>query len=92
MRQAFTITPAAIPVPRPDTLTTRQREILALIAAGNETTAISHQLEISPETVRSHVKEILRRLAANDRAHAVAIGYRTGILGDHTHVVPTRPT
>lgn len=81
MRQAFTISPAAR-TPKPGTLTSRQRQILGLIAEGNETLAISHRLEISPETVRSHVKEILRRLAANDRAHAVAIGFRTGILDD----------
>ena len=85
MRRAFTIAPAAAPRPRPDTLTSRQRQILAMIAGGNETMAISQRLEISPETVRSHVKEILRRLTANDRAHAVAIGYRTGLLGDLTH-------
>jgi DNA-binding NarL/FixJ family response regulator len=80
MRRARTDGPAVTSVAAP--LSARQREVLALIASGHETVAISHELTISTETVRTHVKEILRRLGAHDRAHAVAIGYRTGLLGD----------
>jgi DNA-binding NarL/FixJ family response regulator len=81
MRRAGTEEPVAVPALAAP-LSARQREVLALIASGHETVAISRELSISTETVRTHVKEILRRLEAHDRAHAVAIGYRTGLLGE----------
>lgn len=79
MRRAGTAEPVT-GTPLSGALSARQREVLALIASGHETVAISRELAISTETVRTHVKEILRRLEAHDRAHAVAIGYRTGLL------------
>lgn len=63
-------------------LSERQVSILMPIAEGNATTAIARVMAISPETVRSHIKEIFRRLDVRGRAHAVSVGYRTGIL-DH---------
>jgi DNA-binding NarL/FixJ family response regulator len=62
-------------------LSDRQRQILHLIAQGRRNGDIAESLFVSVETVRTHVKEILRRLGAHDRAHAVARGYEAGLLG-----------
>jgi DNA-binding NarL/FixJ family response regulator len=53
-------------------LTPRQLEILRLIAAGHTTAQIAAELYLSPETVRWHVKAILRKLNARTRAEAAA--------------------
>lgn len=58
----------------------REREILGLVAAGRETQQIAEQLVVSPETVRSHVRNILDRLGAHTRAQAVAIALLDGEL------------
>ncbi|WP_203612322.1 response regulator transcription factor [Amycolatopsis sp. SID8362] len=71
---------------RPSTmLSARQHQILSLIAEGNSYAEIGQLLFISTETVRTHVKQVLRRLRARDRTHAVALAYRAGLL-----VVPGR--
>src|SRR5215510_2135886 len=54
-----------------ETLSLREIEVLRLIAAGNANKMISDQLSITEETVKGHVKNILSKLAANDRTHAV---------------------
>lgn len=61
-------------------LTKRQREVLELIAHGMNEGAIATRLVVSPDTVRSHIKHLRRRLGARDRAHAVARGYHLGVL------------
>jgi len=53
-------------------LTPRQLEILQLIASGHSTAVIAQRLCLSPETVRWHVKSILRKLRAKNRAEAAA--------------------
>jgi DNA-binding CsgD family transcriptional regulator len=58
--------------PHRERLTPRQLEILQLIAAGHSTAVIAGQLCLSPETVRWHVKSILRKLRAKNRAEAAA--------------------
>jgi DNA-binding NarL/FixJ family response regulator len=63
-----------------DALTSREIEVLKLIAAGNPNKEIAAQLSISEETVKSRVKNILAKLHANDRTHAVTIGLRRGII------------
>lgn len=62
------------------TLTKRQREILQLLADGSSTAQIAHALGLSEETVRTHTKATLARLDARDRAHAVAIALRSGLI------------
>jgi len=62
------------------TLTRRQRQILQLFADGEGTAAVAARLELSAETVRTHTKAILARLAARDRAHAVAKAIRNGLI------------
>jgi DNA-binding CsgD family transcriptional regulator len=61
-------------------LTSRETQILEGIASGNTNKEIAHMLGISEQTVKSHVSAILRKLKANDRAHAVFLGMRDGWL------------
>ena len=63
-----------------DQLSPREIEVLRLIASGNANKLIADQLSISEETVKSHVTNILSKLRANDRTHAVTIGLRRGII------------
>lgn len=62
------------------TLTKRQREILQLYANGLSTEDAATHLGLSTETVRTHTKAVLSRLSARDRAHAVALGMRAGMI------------
>lgn len=61
-------------------LTLKEIEVLRLIAAGNANKSIAAQLSITEETVKSRVKNILDKLGANDRTHAVTIGLKRGII------------
>jgi DNA-binding NarL/FixJ family response regulator len=63
-----------------ETLSPREMEVLRLIAGGNANKIIAAQLSITEETVKGHVKNILAKLAANDRTHAVTIGLKRGII------------
>jgi DNA-binding NarL/FixJ family response regulator len=67
-----------------DDLTQREIDVLRLIAAGNSNKLIADQLSIGEATVKSHVTNILSKLGANDRAHAVTIGLKRGIIELHT--------
>ena len=62
-------------------LTAREITVLQLIALGNSNKEIAAQLRISDETVKSHVTNILEKLGANDRTHAVTTALRRGIIG-----------
>jgi DNA-binding NarL/FixJ family response regulator len=63
-----------------DELTSRELDVLRLIASGNSNKLIADQLSIGEATVKSHVTNILSKLGANDRAHAVTIGLKRGII------------
>jgi DNA-binding NarL/FixJ family response regulator len=63
-----------------DALTSREIDVLRLIAGGNANKEIAAQLSITEETVKGHVKNILAKLGANDRTHAVTIGLKRGII------------
>jgi len=63
-----------------DYLTPREIDVLRLIASGNANKVIAGQLLITEETVKSHVTNILSKLGANDRTHAVTIGLKRGII------------
>lgn len=63
-----------------DELTAREIDVLRLIASGNANKVIASELGITEETVKSHVTNILSKLGANDRTHAVTIGLRRGII------------
>jgi len=62
------------------TLTEREIDVFRLIAAGNANKQIGDRLSLGEATVKSHVTNILSKLGANDRAHAVTIGLRRGII------------
>lgn len=61
-------------------LTPKEIAVLRLIAAGNANKEIAAQLSITEETVKSRVKNILDKLGAKDRTHAVTIGLKRGII------------
>ena len=63
-----------------DELTEREIDVLRLIGLGNGNKQIADQLTIGEATVKSHVTNILSKLGANDRAHAVTIGLKRGII------------
>ncbi|MEA2429893.1 MAG: hypothetical protein QOF65_2496 [Thermoleophilaceae bacterium] len=58
---------------RCERLSGKERLVLAELARGNSTEEIGLVLSVSPHTVRTHVKNLMRKLGARTRAHAVAI-------------------
>jgi DNA-binding NarL/FixJ family response regulator len=88
--EAYVASPAAVSggggeVRLPDSVTGREREILALIAGGLTNAEIASRLVISPLTIKSHVSRILGKLDARDRTQLVVIAYESGL------VVPGQP-
>jgi len=63
-----------------EALTPKEIDVLRLIAAGNANKEIAVQLSTTEETVKSRVKNILDKLGANDRTHAVTIGVKRGFI------------
>jgi DNA-binding NarL/FixJ family response regulator len=61
-------------------LSSREIEVLRLISGGNANKEIAARLSITEETVKGHIKNILSKLGANDRTHAVTIGLKRGII------------
>ncbi|MDD7916058.1 response regulator [Actinomycetospora callitridis] len=61
-------------------LTQRESEVLALLVAGHSNRAIAGQLVIGDETVKSHVRSLLRKLQVPDRTAAVAAALREGVF------------
>jgi DNA-binding NarL/FixJ family response regulator len=63
-----------------DELTPREIEVLRSIAAGNSNKMIADKLSVTEETIKGHVKNILSKLGANDRTHAVTIAIKRGMI------------
>ncbi len=63
-----------------DTLSEREIEVLQRVAAGTSNKIIADQLGLTEATVKAHMKNILAKLGANDRTHAVTIALRRGFL------------
>jgi two-component system, NarL family, response regulator len=63
-----------------ETLSPREIEVLRLVSGGNANKEIAARLFITEETVKGHIKNILAKLGANDRTHAVTIGLKRGII------------
>ena len=61
-------------------LTGREKEILVLVSKGCSNTEIGDILHLSPNTVKNHLKNLFESLGAADRAEAVAIGIRRGLI------------
>ncbi len=63
-------------------LTRREREVLRLVALGSDTRRIAAELCISPETVRTHVRNAMRKTDARTRAQLVALALADGLIAD----------
>ena len=63
-----------------DQLSERELEVLGWVAEGERNRDVCKRLEISPETVKIHVKHIMEKLGAKDRTQAVAIAIRRGVI------------
>src|SRR3990172_6165582 len=61
-------------------LSKREKEILQKVAYGATTRGVAHDPGISPHTLKTHLKRIFEKLGANDRAQAVAIAIRSGLV------------
>lgn len=61
-------------------LSARERDVLGGLACGESTEQIGLSLEMSPHTVRTHLRNIMRKLEAHTRAHAVAIAIGDGAI------------
>jgi DNA-binding NarL/FixJ family response regulator len=73
-----TMRPAKVPEVFPE-LTNREREVLGLIAQGNNNAEIARELVISPKTVRNHITNILSKLQVADRAEAIIKAREAGL-------------
>ena len=63
-----------------DEVTARELEVLRLIRDGHRNKQIADRLSISENTVNFHVKNLMDKLQANDRTHAVTIALRRGVM------------
>lgn len=68
---------------RLDELTPRERQVLALIGQGRSNAEIAELLVIADSTAKTHVKRILAKIDARDRAQAVVFAYRSGLITHH---------
>jgi two-component system, NarL family, response regulator DegU len=69
-----------VETPRETPLSKRESQILQKVAYGATTKEVAHDLNISPHTVKTHLERIFEKLGANDRAQAVAIALRKGLV------------
>jgi DNA-binding NarL/FixJ family response regulator len=80
LAQKSFVDPAVPPKGSRGKLTRRQREILQRLADGESSAAAARDLDLSGETVKTHTKNILARLGARNRTHAVAIALRESLI------------
>jgi DNA-binding NarL/FixJ family response regulator len=80
--EAFVAVPerAQVPTTGLDELTTREREILELVAQGLSNVEIADRLWLSPLTVKTHVSHVLSKLGARDRVQLVVVAYESGLV------------
>ncbi|RBL85465.1 DNA-binding response regulator, partial [Streptomyces cavourensis] len=77
--------PEAAGAERLAVLTGREREVMALVAAGLSNEEIGRRLIMSPLTAKTHVSRTMTKLGARDRAQLVVLAYETGLVrpGEH---------
>jgi two-component system, NarL family, response regulator len=80
LEQERFVDPAVPPTGSRGKLTRRQREILQMLADGGSTSVAARELDLSEETVKTHTKNVLARLEARNRTHAVAIAIRESLI------------
>lgn len=68
-------------------LTKREQQVLEGMSHGRSNAEIGRDLDRTEDTIKSHARRLYQKLGAADRAHAVAIGFRMGLL----NVQPARP-
>jgi DNA-binding NarL/FixJ family response regulator len=71
----------ATPPMRAPNLTERELQVLRGMADGKSNAEIGRDLFVSEDTVKTHARRLFRKLGARDRAHAVASGFRAGLVG-----------
>ena len=71
--------------------TTREREVLALLATGATDVEIADILQLSPATVQTHVRNAKTRLGARTRAQAVALAIAQGIIAPRREPTALEP-
>ncbi len=76
----FSKRPATVSPQRLHGLTEREREVLVCIARGLSNRELAQRLVIADNTVKTHVKRILTKLGARDRAQAIVIAYESGLM------------
>ena len=72
-------------------LSTREREILGLLAGGVSGAQIAESLVLSPETVRTHIRNAMAKLGATSRAQAVALAVKRQEIEPHAEVADGQP-
>lgn len=76
---------AALDVRRPlERLTSRQLEVLRLVAEGNTTPQIAQKLKLSVKTIETHRSELMRRLGVHDVVQLVRFAVRVGLVPTHS--------
>lgn len=73
---------------RPEALTEREHEVLVLLASGYSNRAIAHTLQLGTETIKTHVANILGKLQASHRTHAVVVALKNGLLSIDDIMLP----
>jgi len=63
-----------------DALTPRELQVLEHVAAGKSNRVVAADLDVSEDTIKAHMKNIMSKLGANDRTHAVMIALKRGII------------
>lgn len=80
LRRALTSRDIARSGPAQAQLTERELQVLTGMSQGKSNSAIGRELYLSEDTVKTHARRLFRKLGVNDRAQAVALGFRRGLV------------
>jgi DNA-binding NarL/FixJ family response regulator len=72
-------------------LTSREREVLNLLAQGGDNDSIAQSLVISPQTARTHIQNVLVKLGVHSRLEAAALAIRNGVMDEMAGSGPATP-